>query len=379
MLRYFTDWYLWYYIVLAFMGFIMYIQQKNRELAPSNRINRSENENTDFRVSWLFGIALVIPLILIAGFRDWDLASKFGDTGYYILDYRNSPGSLGEVMSKIDWDARAPGYQIFMALVKQLTNADYTGFFIIVASIQTICLLIGYRRNCEDIVICIFLFFASTDFMSWEMNGIRQFLVVAILFAIFPLVQKRRFFLFALIVLVLFTIHKSALIVIPIYIAALGKPFNKKTIIGLLAIMIALVFAGEFTNFMDDSLQGTVYKNMVSEFEGDNGTNIIRVFVYSIPAFLAIINRGKINEDTPEIIKISVNMSLFTAALYMLSIPISGVYMGRLPIYCSLFNYILLPWEIKNFFREDTRNLIKIAMVIFYLVFYVYQMTTWGL
>lgn len=375
MLRYFTDWYLWYYLFLAVMG-VIYVQQKNKAVVTVE--NRLQETESDYKSSIIFAILVFLPLIFIAGLKNWDFADKYGDTGSYIFAYRLAP-SFSDALSNFSLDARGPGFDLFVAFIKQFTGFDYNGFFFVVAIIQSFCLLIAYRRYSSNIVICAFLFFASTDFISWQMNGLRQFIVVTILFAAFPLVQKRKFIPFILLVLILYTFHKSALLVIPIYIAALGKPFNKLTIIGLIAIVVAIFFAGEFTNLMDDSLQGTIYSNMVSEFEGDDGTNIIRALVYSIPAIFAIIHRKKINEDTPEIIKISINMSLFTAALFFLSVPISGIYMGRLPIYCSLFNYILLPWELDNFFGEENKKTLKMLMIVFYIVFYFYQMNEWGI
>lgn len=371
----FTNWYLWYYIFLAFMG-VIYVQQKNRVLLSEDGNNLKSED--DYRASVIFSILVFLPLVIIAGTKGWDLADKYGDTGSYITKYNNAP-PVSEVWSNIDWDSRGPGFDLFVSFVKQITNFDYTGFFFIVAIIQTACLLISYRRYSSDIVVCAYLFFASTDFMSWAMNGLRQFLVVSIIFAIFPLVQKKKFIPFLLIVLVLFTVHKSVLLVIPLYFAALGKPFNKRTIAILVLVLVAILFVSEFTGFMDDSLQGTVYSNMVSEFEGDNGTNIIRAIVYSVPAFLAIFNRKKIDDNTPEIIKISVNMALFTAGLFFLSVPISGIFMGRLPIYCSLFNYILLPWELENFFGEENKKTLKMLMVVLYFAFYVCQMLQWGI
>ena len=225
---------------------------------------------------------------------------------------------------------------------------------------------------------CAFLFFASSDYMSWMHNGIRQFLAVAIVLLAFPLILKKKYFSFIIIVLILFTIHKSVLIVLPLYFSSLGKPFNKRTITILFAVLIALLFVGEFTDMLDDSLQGTIYSNMVSEFEGDDGTNILRALLYSIPAIIAFANKSKIDENTPVIIKVSINMSLFTAGLFFLSVPISGIYMGRLPIYCSLFNYILLPWELNHFFNEDMHKIGKTILIIIYIVFYCYQMFTWG-
>lgn len=73
--------------------------------------------------------------------------------------------------------------------------------------------------------------------------------------------------------------HLSGIIlVIPLYIAALGKPFNKKTTIVLLLCLLAVVFSTQFLDIMDDALQKTSYNNLVSEFN-DDGTNFFRVLV----------------------------------------------------------------------------------------------------
>lgn len=376
MLRYFSDWYLWYYLFLAVMGFV-YVRQKNEYLASAG--GESIKAEYDYRSGLIFSVLVFLPLILISGYRTYNIGNYYTDTGAYIDMYNDSPSSLGELLPTLDWDSRSPGFQIFTAFIKQIFGADYRMYLLIIASICGLCLCISYRRYSNDVVTCAFLFFASTDFISWMENGIRQFLVVSILFAIFPLIQKRKFIPFILIVLVLFTVHKSALIAIPLYIAALGKPFNFRTIAVLGLVLAAILFVGEFTDLLDDSLQGTAYNNMVSEFDGDDGTSIIRALVYSVPAIIAVVNYKQIvGGDIPDIIKISVNLSLFTAGLYFLSVLMSGIYMGRLPIYCSLFSYILLPWELKYFFSESMSKLLKIAMFVLFLAFFVFQMNQWG-
>lgn len=45
-------------------------------------------------------------------------------------------------------------------------------------------------------------------------------------------------------------------------------------------------------------------------------------------------------------------MSIVSAGIYLVSMFTSGIYIGRLPIYCSLYSYVLLPWEIKHLFNE---------------------------
>jgi transmembrane protein EpsG len=73
-------------------------------------------------------------------------------------------------------------------------------------------------------------------------------------------------------------------------------------------------------------------------------------------------------------------MSILSTGFYAISIFTSGMYLGRIPIYFSLFNYILLPWEIKLIFEEDMQKTINLAAIVFYLAYYVYQTHfTWGL
>lgn len=378
-MSFFVNWYLWYYFFLGIMAYI-YFQQKNRALAGNieGRVINPHDTDDDYKAGIIFSILVFLPLIWLSGNRDWGIADKYGDTGVYINMYKNTNASVVETFNSVDWDSKYPGFEIFMSFIKQM-GLDYKGFFWIVACIQGFCLISFYRNYNTNIVIIAFLFFASSDFISWMMNGMRQFLVVTILLALFPLVQKRKFIPFIIAVIILYNVHRSVVIALPLYIASLGKPFNKRTITVLSLCLLAIVFAGQFTNIMDEGLQDTAYSNMVSEFEGDNGTNILRALVYSIPAIIAVFNRGKLNESTPEIIRIAVNMSLFTAGLYFLSVPISGIYMGRLPIYCSLFNYILLPWELKHFFREDMYKTLNLTMIVLYFTFYVYQMLQWGL
>lgn len=58
---------------------------------------------------------------------------------------------------------------------------------------------------------------------------------------------------------------------------------------------------------------------------------------------------------------------------------IISILFGRLPIYVSLYGYVLLPWEIDNLFPQN-RQIVKIGCIGAYLIFYYYQMhLTYGL
>ena len=72
-------------------------------------------------------------------------------------------------------------------------------------------------------------------------------------------------------------------------------------------------------------------------------------------------------------------MSLVGAAFYWLSAFTNGISIGRIPIYFTLFNYILIPWEIKTFFHKDMQKIVFAIFIVVYFVFYCYQMSTWGI
>ena len=80
------------------------------------------------------------------------------------------------------------------------------------------------------------------------------------------------------------------------------------------------------------------------------------------------------------LINLSTNMALISAGLYIISVFTSGIFIGRLPIYASIFGYILLPWEIDYLYKDSSRTMVYLLMITFYLAFYYYQMhIAWGM
>ena len=378
---YIFSWYLWMFPLFGIFA-CMLVSQKNKYVLENCPVKSALNYDMsdNYRVGLLFSFIVFLPMLLIAANRAV-YSGGFGDTMLYVLMYNGYPESVGELSNFLTWEEKDTGFIIFSTIVKQIFGVDYQPWLFIIAFISVICLVITYRRYTSEIVLCAFLFFVSTDFHSWMMNGMRQFLVTAILFALFPVLKKRNakgYLTFIIATIVLYTFHSSCLVVLPMYYVAFGKAFNKKTISLFLAFFLAIVFLDQFTNLLDKSLESTHYSDVTTQMETDDGTSPLRVLMYSIPTILAFVYRKKLNENTPEIINISINMSTISTGLYVLAMVTSGIYIGRLPIYFSLFNYILLPWEIKNFIKKESRNLIYGLLFLAYIIFFFYQMYTWN-
>ena len=141
-------------------------------------------------------------------------------------------------------------------------------------------------------------------------------------------------------------------------------------------IILAIIFADKFTGMLDTAVEHSDYASSMEEFKNtDDGTNPIRILIESIPIILAFIYRNKIKDKLTPIIKLSINMSLVSSGLYIISkVARSGIMLGRLPIYFSMYNLILLPWLINNIFEKEEKRLMRYSMIICYLAFFYYQM-----
>ena len=327
------------------------------------------------RVHLFMAVVTFAVIIFFAGMR-----TTVGDTTAYIKMFKDYPLFQNAHDIIFDSSAREPGFRLLSILIKTFISDNYNVWLSIIAIISGICVMFPlYKYSC-NFGVSAFLFMASCQF-SWMFNGMRQFLVAAIVFSCTGLILKNKTLLYIIIVCILSTIHKSALILIPMYFIAKGEPWNKRTMLFIGCIVLAMLFTTKFTNLLTDVVEQTDYATSVEEFRNtDDGTSIIRILVESIPIILAFIYRNRIKGKLTPIVKLSINMSLIASGLYVISkIASSGILLGRLPIYFSMYNLILLPWLLRNIFDKKEKDLVYYIMIICYFFFFYYQMEiAWG-
>ena len=183
-----------------------------------------------------------------------------------------------------------------------------------------------------------------------------------------------------MIILLVSQLHLSALLCMPILLMALGRPWNWKTIAFLIGVVLIIFFINQFTNWLGDMMEDTQYSAEAAELTTSVGTNILRVVFYSIPTIASFVFRRRIEAANDKLINVCVNLSIASAAFYVISYFTSGLLIGRLPIYFSLANYILIPWMIDTIFEKRSAKVIKIGFILLYSAFFYYQVgITWGL
>lgn len=326
------------------------------------------------RYGKLAAVVMVLPIIYWAGTRG-DVA----DTTAYRQGFYNASSSLSSIPQIIAGDGQDKGFAVLNTVLKAFIGNRDVIYFIIIAALCMLCVTFAYQKYSYSFALSIFLFVISTDAYQWLFNGMRQFIPAAILFACMGLILKKKYIPLIIIILIVSTVHLSAMLMLPCIFIVQGKPWNKKTMLFLIAVVVIILFVDRFTDVLETLLANTQYDDVTEQFQYDDGTNLLRVLVYSVPPVLALIGRKQIAKMDSPIIDLSINMSIISMGIYIVSMFTSGIYIGRLPIYFSLYNYILLPWELDNLFTKRSAILLKIVMVGFYAVFCYYQMAvTWG-
>lgn len=324
-------------------------------------------------------MVLIIPYVIWAGFR----TDNWGDTYAYREMFEEAPSSLSGLFSYISSAEKDQGFSALVVLVKSIFGHSDVIFFIIIALIQFLCLIYIYRKYSCNLWLSIFIFIASTDYMSWMHNGMRQFLAVCITTVAITFSIKKKYIIAIILILLASTIHASALIMLPGIFIIQGEAWNKKTILALLAALVIILMIDRFTDFLKIFLADTQYSTAVSTWqqEGDDGTSPFRVLVYAVPLILSLIGYKYIkNADNP-VVNLSVNAGICAVGIFAISIFSSGIFIGRLPVYFYVASQgVLLPWEIENMFNERSKKLVLIAAVICYSAYFYYQMhIAWGI
>ncbi|GFO86218.1 EpsG family protein [Anaerostipes butyraticus] len=319
---------------------------------------------------------VAIPLIYLAGTR----GDNIGDTYVYRESFLNMPSSISAIPGYITDDMRDKGFAVLSVVIKSIIGNKDVVYFTIIAAICILCVVLTYRKYSCNFIISVFLFIASGEYIQWTYNGIRQFIPVAILFACTGLILKKKYIPFIMLTLILSTIHASALLMIPMVFIVQGRAWNRKTMLLMIAVIIAIASLEQFTDLVTGIMENTQYSGEVDQYLSTEGTSLQRVLVYSIPAILSLVLKRRIDRENHPVINLAANMALITALTYLLSAFTSGIFLGRIPIYFSLYNYILLPWLIEHCFTKNSARLIYLVLIGCYLLFYYFQMhVTWNL
>lgn len=308
-----------------------------------------------YRILALFWVVIVSSILIVfAGFR----TGAIGDTGMYMHSYRlyaNDPSTL-----KLDRDG---GFAILNLILIQFSSDPQTLVFVTSLVVQLLNMIIFYKyRSYLELQVYIYI---ASGYLTTTMNGMRQCVAAAILFTFTIFIIKGKFKEYVVIVLIVSTIHASALIMIPVYFIVRQEAWSRNVIIMIVLACIGVVFYNVLSPILFKALESTQYGEY-SEFN-EGGSSFIRTVVNMVPVFLAYIKRDKLKEEWPES-NIFVNMALIN--VIFVAFGMFNWIFNRFTLYMQLYNFILIPFIIRNCFKGKERRLLYLGVVLCYFVFF---------
>jgi hypothetical protein len=356
---------IWLIILWCYNGI-----KKSKEPEFLDSFNHYDYRKNSTRLVSFFS---VLPMILWAAFRD-----NIQDTYNYRASYLEMEVSWSKIIDIIKSDTvDDKGLSVLSTIIKIFVGNNDILFFGIIAAIMLLTTSEVYRRTSPEYSMSIFLLVASGDYYSWCLNGMRQGLAVAMVFyASLKLIDKK-YFQFILLLLFAVSIHSTAIVFIVALLLYNQRPWSPRVLIIGFVFLLGVFLFTNYTSIAQTIFADTHYEHAVAEIKKDSGVNILRVLVYSVPTIIAFVYREKLDETADVAIVAGINISFIGTILYVVAMFTSGILIGRLPIYFTLWNYVLLAWEIKNlFYNKQRRTVVKFIMVLAYLVFNYYQTMT---
>ena len=317
----------------------------------------------------------IVAFILVAYIVFWAaIRNGVVDTAEYIYGYEHMTTKLDfhRIFSE---DEKAPLFELYQIILKRL-GFNWQQFLASVAIISGIFIFYGVGKYADDVPLSIYLFTTGL-YAYWLFNGIRQFFVVSVLFACLRLIVEKKLIKYLIIVFILYFVHSTVIIMVPIYFIANMKNWSYGIYACILATMaVVILFPNQFVALLDDSF--TEY-NVAENFAKDDGVNIFRFLVAMVTPTLALIYRRKIEAFNNKYVNVLVNLSLISAGLYEVGVVTSGIYIGRLPMFVDMFSIILLPFILKKVLPPNTKGPIFVSCLILYFIYFYLQAKDGGL
>lgn len=329
-----------------------------------------KDENTAVRSVGLFGAMFSFALLVFFA----SVKTTIADTTAYIVMFTDEERTLSEIPSLLFSGNKGPLFVAIQILFKNCISDNYTLWLSAIAIFQGFAVAKFLSTYSTYFNFSCYLFIANCSFF-WMFNGLRQFIAVCIILLASKYLFNKKTIPFMICVFIACLFHNTALLWIPFYFVVQGKPFNKKVIISIFFAILCVVFVDTFTDILGNALEETSYSGATEQFENDDGVNPVTTLLYSIPVIIAFWRRRLITSQAhPRYIDILINMSCVAVAISLIGNFTSGILIGRLPIYFSLGNVVLLPWLINNCFWDKDKPFIKACCYIGYFFYFIYYM-----
>lgn len=297
-----------------------------------------------------------VSMLAISGLR-----SNIGDTFFYKYSYELNDFTWEYIFSQKDI-----GFGTLQMFLKNYVSEDPQILIFATALITNGIIFIVLYKYSRMIELSLYVYITGGLFLV-SMNGIRQVLAAAIVFAATKYLINGNWVKYFLVVIVASLFHQSALILLPIYFIVRFKAWSKPTLVLLIFAVLIVIGFDKFSSLLFSAIEDTQYGHYKNFAEG--GANSLRVAVDLVPLLIAYLGREKLRKIFPDSDYI-VNMVLLGFVFMMIST--QNWIFARFSIYFGLYQLILISWVVKVF-REKDEKIIYYGIIVCYFLYFFYE------
>lgn len=317
---------------------------------------------------WIVVLAC-FPIIFFIGLR-----TSGADTEAYINGFKNLTTDIGYIIKNME---KNTFFYVIEAICKRIVD-NYSVFFIIVATFTMLCLCKTLRKYSHSFFMSMFLFVVSAD-ISYMFNGMKQYMAIVGIFAAFNLLVQKKYLRYIIVVVLFAQIHNSAYIALGGLFCVMFKPWSKKYYVFMFLLFVLALFSKQILTELN-IFENTIFEREEEKLLESEGVNIIRGIIMFIPLFLLFIyNKNDFTREN-RAAQIVTNMVTINVIMWFAATLYGGNLLGRLAQYFTSYNMLAYPIIFSKCMSAKERKSISIFFIMFYIVYFWYQMdVNWGI
>lgn len=263
-----------------------------------------------------------------------------------------------------------PGYSLLNNVLAFLGINDEMFLFVVSAIIYA-PVFISINRYSESPWLSVMAFF-SLQFFGLSLSAIRQMIAVSILTFGIKYIIERKFRNWLLVCLAAFSVHYSAICVMPLYFAPsikLGKKIWLNFLVLELLFFMSSDYLVRFLNYIPEFMSYYAVYFKTSHLTGNMSDYIILGLLNIIIALFFRRAKGNV----PEIVRISI-CSIMIACIVLIISFSTGNIIKRVNIYYLFYIVYFLPWLMGSsrlFLQRDLGKILTCGGLTLYFYYYI--------
>lgn len=241
-------------------------------------------------------------------------------------------------------------------------------FFFLISCVSLTLVYLTIKKNSKHPSESIFLY-VTLGFYALSFNIIRQTLALSIIFYSIRYIKSRNFFKYCICIFLTYLIHKTSIIMLPLYFVGNMKISKKFSCIILCILAFISMFYHEILQFIVRLLPTYQVYLTINNYTYDPagiGTYVI-LFINLLLWFFMFLNKEKLIKYNPDN-NLYFNLFTFSFLFYFLSL--SNTIMVRLGYYMSIFLVYLLP-DLYRVSRLKVNNTNSLFLFFGFTLYYI--------